>query len=199
VTRLARLLRIDGLIRAGGYPNAEQLSEILEVRPRTVFQDVKELRELFGLEISFDRGRGGYFNANPGKKLPMVALGPDEALALMVAAELLYHFGGNTFRGVLEPALMNLLSGMDDLKTGFAGSVAVQLSSVGISARLCLALLRAISTQEETVLCQDQAADIEEGVTIIPEQLVLGEDGWLVSGCVPVSGESVLVLLVEPN
>lgn len=85
-SRLERLVKIDAYIRLGTYPSVERLSELFEVKPRTIFQDLRELKEMFGLDIRFEHTRNGYYNANPRKTLPPLAISYEEALLLSLSS-----------------------------------------------------------------------------------------------------------------
>lgn len=104
-SRLERLLSIDTYIRAGNYPSVQKLAELFEVQARTIYQDLRELRELFGLDIQFDRQRNGYFNSDPTKELPQLAMTSDEGVLVTLAIELLAAQFGPSFRGALSRTL----------------------------------------------------------------------------------------------
>jgi len=42
--QLARLLHIDREIRKGAYPSAEELAGLFEVKTRTIYEDIRKLR-----------------------------------------------------------------------------------------------------------------------------------------------------------
>ena len=81
-TRLERLIAIDCEIRSGRFPNVADLCQLFSVKPRTVYDDIKVLRERLGFDIRFDRLRNGYFNACPSRCLPAFELSQTEAVLL---------------------------------------------------------------------------------------------------------------------
>ena len=103
--RLERLLRMEHEIRRGSYPSIQTFCAMFDVQPRTVFEDIRMLRQEAGLEIAFDRLRKGYFNANPDKRLLSLDLMDDELLALSLSKELLSKYTGGIFESVLQGAL----------------------------------------------------------------------------------------------
>lgn len=103
-SRLERLVSIDAYIRAGKYPSVQKLCEMFEVQPRTIYQDLRELREMFGLDIQYDRERNGYYNAAPSRQLPPLAMTYEEALLITLAIEMLASSFGPSFRGALTRA-----------------------------------------------------------------------------------------------
>lgn len=91
-SRLERLLELDSKIRRGNYPSLSHLCASFSVKPRTIYEDIKILRERLGLQIEFDRARNGYFNACPDKTLPVFDLSINEFILLTAALE---SFGSN--------------------------------------------------------------------------------------------------------
>ncbi|CAN5510983.1 hypothetical protein BH10CYA1_BH10CYA1_52890 [soil metagenome] len=107
-TRLERLLGIEDEITAGRYPSLENLCQIFSVKQRTVYDDIRILRERLGLDIQFDRARNGYFNANPKHRLPSFDLSPDEFVPLILGGELLCSSLGPAFKPILQRALSKI-------------------------------------------------------------------------------------------
>jgi predicted DNA-binding transcriptional regulator YafY len=112
-SRLERLVSIDAYIRSGHYPSVQKLCEMFEVQPRTIYQDLRELREMFDLDIRYDRQRNGYYNATPSKQLPPLAMTYEEALLITLAIEMLASSFGPSFKGALTRAL-DMVSANDD-------------------------------------------------------------------------------------
>ncbi|MBY0551617.1 MAG: hypothetical protein K2W95_30320 [Candidatus Obscuribacterales bacterium] len=110
-SRLERLLRLDLAIRKGDFPSAETLCRLVEIQPRTLYQDLRELRENLGCDVRFDRVRSGYFNGSPDKKLPTFALTNEELLVIAVAAELFSQTGGEAVARILANAMTKILDG----------------------------------------------------------------------------------------
>lgn len=183
-TRLERLIRIDALIRTGAYPNADRMCEILEVQPRTFFQDIKELREIFGLDIKFDRFKQGYFNANPNKRLLQRTINDDAAILIIIAAELLCQIGGPSFRGPLAPVI-DLISLNHDMPVpgSAARSLSVASAPKPVSAGSLLATLRAIHQSKSLRVSADSP------VSFVPQKIILEDAGWFVHGTVDDSAE----------
>jgi predicted DNA-binding transcriptional regulator YafY len=77
-TRLERLVAIEERISNQKYPSMRALCQAFSVKPRTIYADIRLLRERFGIDIRFDRFRNGYFNASPGKRIPIGDLVEDD-------------------------------------------------------------------------------------------------------------------------
>lgn len=88
-TRLERLIAIEDKISNNYYPNIDALCELFAVKPRTIYEDVKLLRNQIGLDIRYDRFRKGYYNANPRKRIPSWDISDDQFILLAMAAGLL--------------------------------------------------------------------------------------------------------------
>jgi predicted DNA-binding transcriptional regulator YafY len=104
-TRLERLVALKDEIDRGRYPTVEKLCSMFEIQPRTLHDDLRMMRDMMGLEIKHDRSRNGYYNANPGKKLPEFDLTAGEVFALTVAKEMLSEYVGTPFHPILEGAI----------------------------------------------------------------------------------------------
>lgn len=112
---------MDAYIRKNAYPGVEALCQLFEIQPRTVHQDIKELRERFHLDIRFDRHRAGYYNATPGKRLPPLEFTPEQAMLTLASIEMFCHFGGASFTGMFAPVI-------DAVMTDRHASIAKELS-----------------------------------------------------------------------
>lgn len=110
-SRLERLIRLDLAIRKGDFPNAEALCRLAEVQPRTLYSDLRELRENLGCDVRFDRVRGGYYNGSPQRKLPTFALTHEELLMIAIAAELFSQAGGEAVAKILRSSMTKILDG----------------------------------------------------------------------------------------
>lgn len=108
-SRLERLLGMEHLIRKGAYPNVETLCQMFDVRPRSIYQDLRMLRQEAGLSIAFDRARNGYYIENPEKTLPAFELTQEELLSLALSMELFSGLTQQAFEPVLAGALDKII------------------------------------------------------------------------------------------
>ncbi len=102
---MERVLAIDAEICRGTYPSVQDLCQKFEVSERTLFDDIRYLKDRLAREIVFDHVRGGYSNSNPGKKLPEFELSSGEVFALTLGKELLSIYTGTSFEATLRSAL----------------------------------------------------------------------------------------------
>jgi predicted DNA-binding transcriptional regulator YafY len=122
-----RLLRLLSLLQARRQWSSADLSERLEVDPRTVRRDVDRLREL-GYPIHASTGLGGGYQLGAGSSMPPVLLNDDEAVAVAVALRAAAGSIGN-----MEDTAIGLLSKLDQLLPARLRKRASALHSVTLS------------------------------------------------------------------
>ncbi|MBX9689844.1 MAG: hypothetical protein K2X27_24250 [Candidatus Obscuribacterales bacterium] len=92
-SRLYRLIKIIRIIRRKRYPNVQDLCEETQVKERTLFSDIRELKEYLGIDVQYDRFRGGYYIGNDDLELNFMSLTNEAAFLLLAAFELLSLHG----------------------------------------------------------------------------------------------------------
>jgi predicted DNA-binding transcriptional regulator YafY len=107
-TRLERLVAIEERISNNQYPNMRALCQAFNVKPRTIYADIRLLRERFGIDIRFDRFRNGYYNANPGKRIPIGDLVEDDYLLIIAGCAILSASFGTRMKSALQNVVSNL-------------------------------------------------------------------------------------------
>jgi len=98
------MLRLLSLLQTHRYWSGAELSERLEVSPRTLRRDVDRLREL-GYPVSASRGVAGGYQLQAGAVLPPLLLEDDEAVAIAVS---LSSAAGGVVSGVEESSVQAL-------------------------------------------------------------------------------------------
>ena len=93
-SRLHRLIRIIRIVRRKGFPGVQDLCFALKVKERTLFNDLKELKDELGVHVQFDKVRRGYWIEKDDLELTFFSLSADTALHLLVAIELLEVYSG---------------------------------------------------------------------------------------------------------
>lgn len=101
-SRLHRLIRIIRILRRGSYPSVQSLCETLQVKERTIFNDLKELKEELGVDVQFDRARRGYFLASDDLELGFNTLTEETAFLLLLAFKLMAAHVGRQISAPLE-------------------------------------------------------------------------------------------------
>jgi predicted DNA-binding transcriptional regulator YafY len=106
----ARLLRLLSLFQSQRYWSGAELSERLEVTPRTLRRDVDRLRSL-GYPVHSTPGTAGGYQLGAGATLPPFLLDDDEAVAVAVG---LRTAASGTVAGI-EEASVRALSKLEQL------------------------------------------------------------------------------------
>lgn len=91
---LERLIGIEREIRRGSYPNVRTLCEKFEVKPRTIYEDIRNLKEKFNLDIAFDRFKDGYYLRDKDRKLPLFDLNESELTSLALSTKIATNHAG---------------------------------------------------------------------------------------------------------
>jgi predicted DNA-binding transcriptional regulator YafY len=100
----ARLLRLLSLFQAQRYWSGAELSERLEVTPRTLRRDVDRLRSL-GYPVNSTSGAAGGYQLGAGATLPPLLLDDEEAVAVAVG---LRTAASGTVTGIEEASVRAL-------------------------------------------------------------------------------------------
>src|SRR6478735_2687212 len=100
----ARMLRLLSLLQTHRYWPGGELSERLEVSPRTLRRDIDRLREL-GYDVDAVRGVAGGYQLRAGGVLPPLLLDDEEAVAIAVG---LHTVASGAVAGLEETALQAL-------------------------------------------------------------------------------------------
>lgn len=82
----ARMLRLLSLLQTHRYWPGSELSDRLEVSPRTLRRDIDRLREL-GYSVDAVRGAAGGYQLRAGGSLPPLLLEDEEAVAIAVGLQ----------------------------------------------------------------------------------------------------------------
>jgi predicted DNA-binding transcriptional regulator YafY len=105
VQRFERLQTMADLINKGRCPSVDDFCRMFEVGKRTVFEDLRLLRERVGQEIEYDHFKEGYINRNPKKQLLEFELETGELFTLTLGKDMLVEYSGTTFEPILKRAL----------------------------------------------------------------------------------------------
>ncbi|HEY9871205.1 MAG TPA: hypothetical protein V6D08_18740 [Candidatus Obscuribacterales bacterium] len=164
-------------IRRGTFPNVDTFCKMFEVKPRTVYGDLRELKERAGLVVEFDRLQKGYYTTDANSRLPVFDLAEAELLALVLAAEMLADCAGGPFEQVARSALAKILArvagrvreNVERLR-GVIRHRRTQSPSLSWSAFLNLASACANANVTELVACDKQG--VERCISVQPYSFV---------------------------
>src|SRR5262245_45460782 len=101
-TRLERLLRMDGMIRGGGYPSVKTFMDHFEVSEWTIFEDIRFLKDRFYAPLKYSRSQRGYHYTDKDWKLPTFLITEGQLLALFISVELAERYLGTRFEQPLR-------------------------------------------------------------------------------------------------
>ena len=150
LTASSRLLRLIALLQSRRYWSGRDLSERLEVDPRTLRRDVERLREL-GYPVKASAGVGGGYQMGAGAEVPPMLLDDDEAVAVAVSL----RAATASVAGIEETA-MRLLAKLDQLLPARLRRRASALHAVTISLRSGEPLADAELLTGTAAACRDQ-------------------------------------------
>ena len=107
--RADRLFQIAELLRGRRLTTAQQLAEWLNISPRTVYRDVRDL-QLSGVPIEGEAGIG--YRLSRTASLPPLTFTTEELAALAAGARMLETWGGASFATGARGALAKIASAM---------------------------------------------------------------------------------------
>ncbi|HEV3261346.1 MAG TPA: WYL domain-containing protein [Gemmataceae bacterium] len=111
---LRRLMALDGMLRAGGYPNARTAAAELDVNPRTIHRDFDFLRDSWGAPLEFCRKHNGWYYREPDYALPLLRLTEGELLAFFLAERLMQQYRDTPYARDLATAFRKLTAALPD-------------------------------------------------------------------------------------
>ena len=107
LTPTARLLELLELLQAQPLITGREISDRLEVDPRTVRRYVEALQDL-GIPVEGQRGVGGGYRIRPGFRLPPLMLTDDEAVAVALGVQAAGRLGLSGSAEAVEGALVKI-------------------------------------------------------------------------------------------
>jgi predicted DNA-binding transcriptional regulator YafY len=107
LTPTARLLELLELLQAQPLITGRQISDRLEIDPRTVRRYIGALQDL-GIPVEGQRGVGGGYRIRPGYRLPPLMLTDDEAVAVALGMQAAGRLGLSGSDEAVEGALLKI-------------------------------------------------------------------------------------------
>lgn len=104
---LERLLQLDSLLRSEQRQTAQSLAEAVEVKVRTIHNDIAFLRDRFNAPIAWSKSKG-YHYADLNWRLPSISLSKGELFALTLGAKMLQTYSGSAYAEELQSAIARL-------------------------------------------------------------------------------------------
>jgi predicted DNA-binding transcriptional regulator YafY len=107
LTPTARLLELLELLQAQPLITGREISDRLEIDPRTVRRYIGALQDL-GIPVEGQRGVGGGYRIRPGFRLPPLMLTDDEAVAVALGVQAAGRLGLSGSAEAVEGALVKI-------------------------------------------------------------------------------------------
>ncbi|MBX9685701.1 MAG: hypothetical protein K2X27_03305, partial [Candidatus Obscuribacterales bacterium] len=190
-SRLHRLIRLVRIVRGKSYPDVKDLCRILEIKERTLFGDLRELKDDLGVEIRYDRCRRGYILENHDGSLSFTSLTEETAFLLLAAFDLLDCSGGEGLASPLREAFEDEIELC--LKAIRNGRVPDQILKheckptekirSDIFIRLCLACSKSepVTINIGDIRLPGKRKRRNGDFSIVPKQLVYSNHNWQLS------------------
>ncbi|MDX3759930.1 YafY family protein [Streptomyces sp. AK02-04a] len=192
----ARVLTLLELLQSGGTRTAAELAERLDVDERTVRRYVDHLVDL-DVPVESVRGRYGGYRLAPGRRVPPLMLGDDEALAVLLGLIAGRRAGLPTTTGTAhETATAKIRRVLPERLTRRLDAVLDSLAftappdeTAAPQSAVLLSIADAIR-HRRPISIRYTAGDGRHSVrTVHPYGLVVHSGRWYVTGAEPESGE----------
>ena len=186
--RLNRLIRMIRLVQAERYPNVQTLCHLFQIKERTLFNDLRELKDDLGVDIQFDRHRRGYYLANESNEINMMALNERNSVLLLIAFALLQYHGDEKLAAPLREIFEQ------EFRLAFQASatrqaselIAVRQSKNSLDEELFTKLLAACLSERAITITTctsakrngDNGGTVRRAIEIYPRHLELSFDRW---------------------
>ncbi len=101
-SKLERMVKTAKIIADNSYPSIEFLCTVYEVSERTIYDDLRAIKEKLGLELIYDKDKKGYKFLSDAQKLPMFELTEGEFFDLAIGNLLATHYSGSLLENDLS-------------------------------------------------------------------------------------------------
>jgi len=185
---LHRIYEIHTWVKAGRYPNCQQLAKELEMTAKTVQRDINFMRDQLNLPLAYDEQRHGYFYEKTVGDFPLLQLSRRELVTLFLARQALGTVRGTRLEQELAQTFERRTAGLSD-EVSFSWSeldAAFSVRAAGIveaDARLFGALSDAIlQGREIEFVYRKLTSEAPETRRVPPYHLGQVDHGWYLFG-----------------
>lgn len=113
-TELLRLHKIDDMIRAGGFPSAQDMADTLEVSLRTINRDLDFLRDQYRAPLEYDARNRGWYYTQKDFFIKYVPLKEGEFFSLALFDKLLMQYRNTPIEGQLRSVFKKIMRSLPD-------------------------------------------------------------------------------------
>jgi predicted DNA-binding transcriptional regulator YafY len=182
--RIARTIRMLVLLKSGQIYNTQRLADKFSVSRRTVYRDLRALRDA-GVAVQVDRLREAYYvraQREPGQ----IPLANDQVVLLALAAHLSPLNSSREFGAKIKSAISELIDGLPQSEQVEAGRLMTHMrgKSPPVGKRVLDEIVRALRGGQVIHVLMETTRGTYANVEIMPDNLVAGKGGWQLLGYV---------------
>lgn len=156
---------------------------MFEVKPRTIYADLKDLKERAGLTILFCRSFNGYCITDPAARLLTFDLTEAEVVALVAASHSLSAAAGSAYEQVLRSAIDKIVDRLPgqtrERIARMRAVITVKTERTALwSWKVFLDLVTAATTRKKVELHFSTSARAQSPIIVEPTLLVCTDEWW---------------------
>jgi predicted DNA-binding transcriptional regulator YafY len=179
--RIARTIRLLGLLKSGPIYNSQRLADELSVSRRTVYRDLRALREA-GVAVLIDKWSDAYYvrQREPGQ----IPLSHDQVVLLALAAHLSPLNCSRDFATKVRAAISSLVEGLPhsvQLEVGRLLS-RMQGETSPLPTRVMDEIVHALRSRQPIQALTETERGVYANLEIQPSHLVASADSWQLYG-----------------
>lgn len=183
----ARLLEIDRLVRAGGYPSHGYLAKHLGVTSRTIQRDFDHLRETLRAPLAYDGRRKGWYYTEESFLLPAVVATAADVLSLLLVREAVAQYAATPHAEAARAALAKVEAALPEKARVAAAWVERKVAFTGFPAAKILPqvwqdLLSALALSRTLRILYAKPGARAAWRKLDPWGLIVSEGDWYVHG-----------------
>lgn len=193
-SQLARLLKLDQLLRDGEFPNCTTFGKSVEVSTKTAQRDFDYLRDQLTAPLEFDRARNGFYYTHLQWFLPKTAVNENDLASLRLASRALEAWFARPMAEDLEKIRRKLRDGFEDRITVGVDAEAAPFSFVSpparkINSRVWETVSRGLLAKKEVAMTYQASGDAPGDRVLCPYHMANLQGEWYVFGHDSRSGE----------
>jgi predicted DNA-binding transcriptional regulator YafY len=183
-----RILAVDALIREGGFPNATEIAQKLEVTGRTIQRDIEYMRDMYSAPIEYDYVQRGYYYSEPNFFIKSVILTEGELFAITLFDQMLLQYRNtpleNDLRRIFEKIARSLPDTVSVLSTFLTNQMSFIPDAAGkIDPKVFNVIFTALKTKRTiTFDYQPLSKETHMKRTVDPYHAISQKGNWYVIG-----------------
>jgi predicted DNA-binding transcriptional regulator YafY len=179
--RIARTIRLLGLLKSGPIYNSQRLADELSVSRRTVYRDLRALREA-GVAVLIDKWSDAYYvrQREPGQ----IPLSHDQVVLLALAAHLSPLNCCRDFATKIRAAISSLIEGLPHSVQMEVGRLLSRMhgQTNPLPTRVMDEIVHALRSRRSVQALTETERGVYANLEIHPSHLVASAGGWQLYG-----------------